>query len=393
MAESLRDQLSAAFEQVENNAIEGDGKDVSNDTTIPVPGEGETAAPLERASTIAEAPKADPTGRLHGKDGKFVEKKADAGAEKSGDAAPSSSSQAAPSDTAAVPAPAPARKIPRPSSWKKDFQAHWDKLTAGEQLTPEEANALAQYMNTRETDFQHGVATYKREWESAKPLLEAVQPFQPFIEQMRVDPGTWIRNLGNAHAQLATGSPQQKLQLFARLAQDYGVPVQALVDPQAQQQYLASAAAQQQYSQPAGPPALTREEADRLFQERFAAMQAEQDVARLAADAEKFPHLESVRETMAQLLESGLADDLPSAYEAALRHPRHSDIWDAMQEQRRAQDDEARRRAEAERLARAKGKAVSVRSSTPSGAAEEKPKGLRSQLENAFDEHAGGGRV
>lgn len=385
MSESLRDQLSAAFEQVENTAIEGDGEGVVHDTTIPVPAEPE---PLASASKISEAPKGDDRPR-DPKTGQFIEKSEPAAAPKK-DASPSRSS----SEANRAPAPAAARaRPPRPSSWKKDYQAHWDKLTAGEQLSPEEATALAEYMNTRETDFQHGVATYKREWETAKPLMEAMTPFMPLLQQSQIPPAVWITNLGRAHQALAMGSPHQKLQMFARIAQDYGVPLAALTDQTAQQQYL-SQPAPQQFQQSALPPGvLTRDEADRLFQERFAAMQAEQEVGKIISDREHYPHMDAVRETMAQLLEAGLAEDLPGAYDAALRHPRHSELWQAHQEQERAARDEEARRAEAERVAKARGRAVSTRSATPSATPATKPEGLRATLESAFDAHSGGGRV
>ena len=393
MSESLRDQLEANLDkivtrdedEVRNAPITGDGKDVG-EASIPVPATPSGATGAAPESKISE-PKKDSAGRLHGEDGKFVPKD-----EKAAVAAPKavvSPSLAAPEGVAAAPAkPLPAR----PSSWKKDYWGHWDKLTSGGQLSPEEATALAEYMNQRETDFQHGVATYRKEWETARPLVEALQPFMPLLQQHRIEPGQWIKNLGTAHQNLALGSPQQKLQMFAKLAQDYGIPLQALVDQTAQQQYIASGNGQGQQIPPQGQTPLTREEALALWQQQFAQHASEQEVTRFGADP-KYQHFEAVRETMAQLLEANLAEDLPSAYEAAIQHPRHSDIRKAIDEQKRAEDEEAKRKAEAERLAKAKGKAVSVRSSTPSAAAEEKPKGLRGQLEAAVEQHAGGGRV
>ena len=375
MAESLRDQLAANLDKLENSSITGDGKDVSADANIPdpaaTPSGGKGEAPV---SKVAEA-KEDKTGRLHGEGGKFVSA---ARAEQKPDATPP------PAD----PAPARAASSPqRPSSWKKDYWGDWDALVGGT-LTPERAKALADYMNERETQFQHGVATYKQEWEQARPVMEAIQPYLPLLQQHGIAPNTWISNLGAAHRELALGSPQQKLARFQWLAQQYGIPMNAFSDEAARNQFVAS--------QPAPQPVqtgLTEQQARSLFQQEFMAQQSSSEVARFAADKEKYPHYEAVRETMAQLLEANLADDLPSAYEAALAHPRHSDIRTAIAEQQRAKDEEERKRAEAERVARAKGKAVSVRSATPTAAAGEKPKDRRSQLEEAFDEHMGGARV
>ena len=365
MSESLRDQLVNAFDKVENTAIEGDGKDVASDTTIPVP-----EAPT--SSKIAEAPKDD---RARNADGTFAEKKAE----------PKPKAQvAAPVAPVVSVAPvAPIVKAPqRPSSWKKDHWEAWDKIA-------QENPALASYLNQRETEFARGVSTYKQEWESARPLMEAIAPFMPLLQQHRIDPGTWIKNLGQAHQSLALGSASQKLQMFAKLAQDYGIPLQALVDQTAQAQYLAQGQNQAQLP----PNALTREEAMKLWQEQFAATTSEQEVARFSAEKEKYPHFDEVRDTMAGLLQANLADDLESAYDAALRHPRHADLWNAISEQKRAQDEEQKRVLEASRVSKARGKAVSPASATPSGPTEEKPTGLRAQLESATDAVLGSGRV
>lgn len=361
MSESLRDQLATAFDKVENTAIEGDGVDVSPDTTIPV---HETEKPPP-SSKIVEAPK---DLRSRNADGTFAEKPL------------AKVTAAVPVKVIAPVLPAVAPKPPqRPSSWKKDHWEAWDKIA-------QENPALAQYLNQRETEFARGVSTYKQEWETARPLVEAIQPFMPLLQQHKIDPGQWIKNLGTAHQNLSLGSPQQKLQMFSRLAQDYGIPLQALVDQTAQTEYLQT----QQTQLP--PNALTREDAMKLWQEQFAATTSEQEVARFKAD-EKYPHFDEVRDTMAGLLQANLADDLESAYDTALRHPRHADLWNAISEQKRAQDEEQKRVLERERVLKARGKAVSPASATPSGPTEEKPKGLRAQLESATDAVLGSGRV
>lgn len=389
MGESLRDQLTANFDKIITVEApdETPAAPASEPASTP---EGGTGAPPQ--SKIVAAPKEDERAR-DPKTGQFVEKsdepKTAAAPAKPGTTPPPSAGTQPQGAAAAPIKPKPAR----PSSWKKDYWGHWDKMTGGQPLTPEEALALAEYMNSRETEFQHGVATYKREWEQAKPVLEAMQPFLPLLQQHNIQPQAWISNLGAAHRELALGTPQQKLARFAWLAQQYGVPVQALTDQTAQNEYLAKGGNGQNFQGQIPQNVLTREDADRLFQERFNAVRSEEDIQRFAADKEKYPYFEELRETMALRLDAGLSQDLDSAYQGALRDPRHSNIWDAIQEQKRAQDEEAKQRAEAERLSKAKGKAVSVRSATPSAPVGEKPKDRRSQLEENFDAIAGGGRV
>ena len=94
---------------------------------------------------------------------------------------------------------------------------------------------------------------------------------------------------------------------------------------------------------------------------------------------------------MAGLLQAGLADDLPSAYEAALRHPRHADMFDAMQVQQRAQQEAEAKAAQKQKVVRARANAVSTPSATPSGqmttAGE---KGLRDEIASNLAAISGG---
>ena len=399
MAESLRDQLAANFDKIVT-APEGDNAEtvVTTDDTpssigsAPAPSKIAEAKPATPAVKTTAVPAAGDEKPRDPETGKFV-KTEDAKKQEAPLGTAAKIHQAKPTDPgspqaqAALPAAAPKARPPRPSSWKKEYWDQW------EQLDP----SLAEYLHTRESQYASGVSAYKAEAEQAKPIMEAMQPFMGELQQHRIDPSRWISELGHVHRVLALGAPAQKLQTLARVAQAYGVPLQALYDQQAQQQYLQ----QGQFQQPVAPlpqqpqqQPLTAEAAEKLFQQKFLEADSQREIERFAADAVKHKHYEEVRNTMSQLLEANLADDLESAYETALRHPRHAALWASIQEQDRASQEEARRQQEQQRVQKAKGKAVSTASATPSGnSSEEKPKGLRSSIESAFEQHAGGGRV
>src|SRR3990167_1075688 len=393
MAESLRDQLAASFDKI-TTAPETPSETVDVDTPVDDTVDTAPASPSPPSSKIAEAPKAKSEARAaavaereRDADGKFLPK-AEAGATKPAEPVPTAAKihKAAPAGPAAAQAPiAPVAPVkprpPRPSSWKKEYWDHLDKLDP----------ALAEYMHTREIQFAQGVSTYKAEAEAAKPLIEALQQFTPELKQHGVEPTKWITELGHVHRTLALGAPQQKLETLARVAQAYGVPLQALYDPQAQQQYLA----QGQHQRPLPPPPhqqmLTRAEAEKLFQEKYLEQSSTQELDRFAADAVNHPHFDEVRNTMSGLLQANLADDLESAYQAALRLPAHANLYEADQQQVRAAEEQRRKDAEAQRVLKAKAKAVSPSSATPSGpGSEEKAKGLRSSIAAAFEQHEGG---
>jgi len=414
MAGSLRDQLSEVYEQ-----IVPEGGEVEQRVDTPAP----EAAPLEpepskiREAKPAASKPAQPELALGDdrprdpKTGQFVSpeeiKDTKAASPATAKAAPAAKPSAAvvhktpagfPKPSAAPvsappPAQAPAQALPqaqgvkarppRPSSWKKEM---WDKW---ETLDPD----VAEYLHTRESQYANGVSTYKAELDAHKPVIEAMQQFMPELQQNKVDPSRWISELGNVHRVLAFGNPAQKLQTLANVARAYGVPIQAFSDQNAQQQFLQQGQWQAPYQppkQPAQQP-LTREEAQKLWQEQYLQQTSEQEIQRFAADTEKHQHYEAVRDTMARLLEAGIAEDLESAYDTALRMPQHSDIWDAMQKQQRETEEAERQRQAQERVGRARGKAVSPASATPNvPGSEEKPKGLRSTLSEAFDSHVAG---
>lgn len=272
-------------------------------------------------------------------------------------------------------------KIQRPSSWKKEMWPVWDKLTKGEQLLPEESIKLAEYNAQREQDFAKGVSTYKQEWESAKPILDAMAQFKPLLDQHGIKPTEWIGNLGNAHKMLALGSQEQKLSMFVKLAQDYQVPLQSLFtqgqdgkvyfNPQVQ--------AYQQPQQNFDPRQAVREI---LEEEKIS-----QEVSSFVSDTEKYPYIEQVKDTMAGLLQAGLAQDLKSAYDAALRMPSHSDLFDSLQQQQVTEKNQKMREQKQREVIGARAKAVSPRTSTPAGSSSNgKAKGLREAIESSFDE-------
>ena len=247
--------------------------------------------------------------------------------------------------------------LQRPSTWKKEYLPIWDKLTSGEQLTKEEALKLAQYSNQRESEYKKGVSTYKAEADRAKELENAIAPFQADFQQQGISPAAWINNLGRAHMILSKAPYDQKVQLFHRLAQDYGIQLNQdgnsvpQVDAYTQQLMNQLNKVNQEVSTIKGR--FQQEEQVRLSNE----------IERVRSDVEKFPHFDVVREEMAQLLELGKAPDLETAYKKAVRM--NDDVWAL--EQDRLLKDAKQQAIKAQQVQKAKAAAVSPKSVTPSG--------------------------
>src|SRR6185369_6328428 len=116
-----------------------------------------------------------------------------------------------------------------------------------------------------------GDESLRTELAQAKPLLDAVAPFLPQLQQNGMDPGQWVSNLGNAHYRLATGSPQDKLAMFQRLAADYQIPAQLAIQGQdGQWQLLGTLPPPQPQAQQQRPQDIQQTVKQILQQERMA---------------------------------------------------------------------------------------------------------------------------
>ena len=249
------------------------------------------------------------------------------------------------------------KPITRPSTWKKEYVQIWDKMEKGEQISKEDFVKFAEYANQRESEYKKGVSTYKAEADNAKQLTEAIAPFAQEFQQQGISPAAWINNLGRAHMVLSKAPYEQKVQMFQRLAQDYGIQLGGSVgeiqqlDPYTQQLMNQLNQVNQEVSSIKGR--FAQEENQRLMNE----------IEKYRSDEEKYPHFDKVREEMAQLLELGHAQNLDTAYKKAVRM--NDDVWQL--EQDRLLNTAKQQAIKAQQVAKAKSAAVLPKSTTPSG--------------------------
>lgn len=357
MSESLRDQLAAQLDQIE---------------TVPEPeAPQEPQAATQEAAPAPEETKEEKAGRTAGR------LRDDKGRLMPGKALREEAPTQPPTQAAQAPVEAPKQRQ-RPSSWKKDFWDRWDKVST-------EDPSFADYLLQREQEFAKGVSTYKAELDHAKPILEALSPFNPILQQHNIHPAQFVTNLGRAHQTLAMGSPEQKIQMFAKLARDYGVPLSA---------FTANGEVQVPQEIQALNPVVERIQQLEGRLHGYLSAQEQREQQNIQTEIQRFsedkPHFEEVKPTMARLLEAGIVADLPSAYEAAVRMPQHAEIFQAMQEQQRLEKEQADKQRAIEAAKSARSKAVSVRGSTPVAPASSGKKGLRDVLSEAVESNFGG---
>jgi hypothetical protein len=247
--------------------------------------------------------------------------------------------------------------IPKPTTWKKDLLPLWDKIAKGETLTKEESKKHLEYLNQRENEFKKGVSVYKAEAERAKALEEAINPFVPELQAQGIHPAAWINNLGRAHMILTKAPYDQKVQMFHRLAQDYGVNLNQSNEPVAEVDPYVNQMSQQLYQ--------VNQELNTIKSRFEMEEQARlsNEIERVRSDKERFPHFDMVREEMARLLERGDAPNLETAYAKAVRL--NDEVWAI--EQDRLLSSAKKQASQAQQVARAKATAISPKSVTPNG--------------------------
>ena len=248
------------------------------------------------------------------------------------------------------------KPVSRPSTWKKEYVQIWDKMEAGQQISKEDFTKFAEYANQRESEYKKGVSTYKAEADRAKSYENAIAPFADNLQRRGIQPTQYIENLVRAEQILSNAPYEQKVQVFQKLASDYGIQLNGngqatQLDPYTQQLMNQLNMVNQEVSSIKGR--FAQEENQRLMGE----------IERVRSNVEQFPHFDVVREEMAQLLELGKAQDLETAYKKAVRM--NDDVW-ALEQDRLLK--EAKQSAvKAQQVAKAKAAAVSPKSTTPSG--------------------------
>lgn len=105
-----------------------------------------------------------------------------------------------------------------PSTWKPTARAEYDKLPP----------AIKAEVHRREQDFLNGQTQVLPDAKFGKDVRAVVEPYRMLIEAEGGTPEKAIGNLLRTAAIFRVGTPQQKMQALAGIAQQYGVDLQAL---------------------------------------------------------------------------------------------------------------------------------------------------------------------
>lgn len=208
-------------------------------------------------------------------------------------------------DSVATPSPEPEETTWEdrpPSSWKPAVREEWAKLpepVRREILRREEASVLGvRHLNEQ-------IAPYKE-------LAGTWGQYLQDIADKGGNPAQYGRHLFEVDKRMRyANSPQEKLSTVVAFAEAYGVPLRQLIT----QMGAMGGEAPVIPPQPSMPPEVMRELAEmRQWRQSFVQQTASGEVEGFGADKEFF---NDVRNTMADLIESGVARDLQDAYDKA----------------------------------------------------------------------------
>lgn len=195
-----------------------------------------------------------------------------------------------------------ATAVKAPNTWKPEAAAVWDKI-------PPEAQAEIQ---RREADMFRGIEQYKGAAEIGNKYQAVMAPYQEALTKYGVDPVQMTANLVKIHERLSFGTQDEREQIIARVARDYGVDLakvgadQAFIDPEVQK---------------------LKDENARLLaqQQEIQNRQRTTEFQTYLSSVEEFGkdpknvYFNEVIEDMVPLLQNGIAKDIADAYQRAIR--------------------------------------------------------------------------
>lgn len=270
-------------------------------------------------------------------------------------------------ETTAAPA---STELKAPSQWKPQVREKWNAI-------PRE---VQEEILRREGDSMRLIGSVGPKIRVADAVMDSVQPYLERLNANGVEPMSFIQDMFTTVKSLASDDARTKAEVIANIVQSYGVDVRMLdqvltgrisMPPEVQQaRQMMTRMQYQQFSQQAQV-------------EHATTMQAERAIVAFGADP-KHEFLEEVRDLMADLVETGRANNLEDAYSAAVwANPDTRKILLQREAQSRAQSKGQRAAA-----ARRASSAVSGSPQFPAGAPGAGNLSLRESIEAAIDEHS-----
>lgn len=276
--------------------------------------------------------------------------------------------------------PAPVADKP-PTSWKAAPKALWDKVDP----------IVKAEIRRREKDAERVIAESANVRKFAEGFSQVVKPFAARIQQANVHPLQAVKALLEIDHVLAMGPPAHKAMTIAKLIKDYGVDVaqlDAALSGENVSETDPTSIIEQRIQQALKPVQETLQQfTARDQQQARAEMEQQARTIEQMTDNPKYPHFDTVREEMADLIEfkaaRGVYLTLDDAYNQAVRM--------SPEAQQAEQENAQRHKAEKANkdAQRALGASLSVSGAPSTVRAPVDPSDLRATIEAAVAAHSG----
>lgn len=249
-------------------------------------------------------------------------------------------------------------------SWKKEAAEEMSKLP----------DNVQKYIIERQDQFHKGLEQYKEAANYAKTIDKSIAPYKEYLSQLGVTPEVAFPNLLKTERTLRIGSPQEKVEMFQKLAHDYGIDLGVLANIPYDAN-LAQLKAQKEWLE-------SQLQASQDFKQSHEDAQLQSVLDDFGSQHEFF---DDVRMQMADLLDSGLATDLSDAYAKAIRL--NDDVFAKAQAKQQANSKTAQLSRANQAAQAAKQAAVQVKGSPVGVKNQAAPKSTEDAVRMAFLAH------
>lgn len=202
-----------------------------------------------------------------------------------------------------------------PSGWTAEGKAKWGTL-------PED---IRQEITRREEASYKGFEKYRNQVAPATDLYDSLAPHADYFNHIQRTPKDYFGDVIAIEQTLTLGNPAQKMEVLIDLAEQYQIPLAAILDQALGgdgkggkvKEFIGMA--HQQHNTPAPlPPEVQRElEESRKFRQEFAQKESDRILGEMESNKKDYPLLgdSAVREAMAQAIQDGKAVGLQAAYD------------------------------------------------------------------------------
>lgn len=215
--------------------------------------------------------------------------------------------QAAPADVEkAVPV---VEKDDSPGTWRPESKAKWAAI---------DPEVRAEVLK-READIARFVNESQPVLQTGKAVNDILAPYTSMFKQYNVQPVAHLKSLLEGHTAMVFGTPETKVTMLRQLAQNIGVDLKTLVDPNAEPAKVdpALSRVQQELAEIRNQTAQTTAAVNEAREAELAS-----GIVAFAKDEVAHPHFWELADDMTALINSKSARSLEEAYEfAKMRNP------------------------------------------------------------------------